>query len=194
MAPAQISDIETERLILRGPISGDVDDWAAVIFADPMVMRYMPRVSVAPEEMAKSMVAWFTQLREQQQVGGWLITKKTDSQFVGHCILAYRDAFGECELGYALGQAFWGQGYGTEAARAVARYGFEQANLDRMFAVAFPENQPSWRILQQLGFVYEKDVTHYNLPLAYYGLQRDQFVPSTAFYRLVSPASSDESC
>jgi RimJ/RimL family protein N-acetyltransferase len=194
MAPSYISDIETERLILRGPTSGDVDDWATVIFADPVVMRYMPRVSVAPDEMAKSMVAWFTQLREQHQVGGWLITKKTDGQFMGHCILAYREAFDECELGYALGQAFWGQGYGTEAARAVARYGFEQANLDRMFAVAFQENQPSWRILQQLGFVYEKDVTHYNLPLAYYALRRDHFVPGDGFYRLIPPASSAESC
>lgn len=185
MAPARIPGIETERLILRGPTRGDVGAWATVIFADPLVMRYMPRASVAPEETAESLVAWFTELREQQQVGGWLVTKKTDGQFMGHSILAHREAFGECELGYALGQAFWGQGYGTEAARAVARYGFEQANLDRMFAVVFPENQPSWRILQQLGFVYEKDVTHYNLPLAYYALRRDQFVPGDTYYRLV---------
>ncbi len=194
MAPVHISDIETERLILRGPTSGDVDAWATVIFADPVVMRYMPRASVAPEEMATNVAAWFTQLRDQHQVGGWLITNKADGQFMGHCILAYREAFGECELGYALGQAFWGPGYGGEAARAVARYGFEQANLDRLFAVAFPENEPSWRILRQLGFVYEKEVTHYHLPLAYYALQRDHFVSSDAFYRLIPAASSHESC
>lgn len=194
MAPARISDIETERLILRGPTRGDVDAWATTIWADSEVMRYMPRSTDAPEETAANLVPWFTQLREQQQIGGWLITKKSDGQFMGHSILAYREAFSECELGYALGQAFWGQGYGTEAARAVARYGFEQANLERMFAVVFPENQPSWRILQQLGFVYEKDVTHYNLPLAYYALRRDHFVPGDVFYRLIPPASSAESC
>jgi RimJ/RimL family protein N-acetyltransferase len=54
-----------------------------------------------------------------------------------------------------------------------------------MFAVVFPENEPSWRILQRLGFAYEKGVTHYNLPLAYYALQRDRFAPGDAYFRLV---------
>jgi RimJ/RimL family protein N-acetyltransferase len=49
----------------------------------------------------------------------------------------------------------------------------------------FPENESSWRILQQLGFVYEKDVTHYNLPLAYYALQRDRFALGDTYFGLV---------
>lgn len=72
----------------------------------------------------------------------------------------------------------------------MARYGFEQANVARMFAVVFPENEPSWRILKHLGFDYEKDVTHYSLPLAYYGLRREQFVPGDGSYRLVPSVSS----
>jgi ribosomal-protein-alanine N-acetyltransferase len=190
MATAHIPDIETERLILRGPTSDDWDDWVASIWGDPEVMRYMPRSTDAPEVRAQGTLAFFTRIREQHQVGAWMITRKADGQFLGHGMLAYREAFDEPELGYALGKAFWGQGYATETARAVVRYGLEQANLARIFAVVFPENQPSWRILQQLGFVYEKEVTHYNLPLAYYALQRDQFVPSDAFYRLIVPGSS----
>jgi RimJ/RimL family protein N-acetyltransferase len=181
-------DIETERLILRGPTDADLDDWVACIWSDADVMRYMPRSTDAPEVRAQGTLAFFTRVREQQQVGAWMVTRKADGQFMGHCMLAYREAFGEPELGYALGKAFWGQGYATETARAVARYGFEQTNPDRMFAVVFPENEPSWRILQRLGFGYEKEVTHYNLPLAYYALRRDQFAPGDAFYRLVDPS------
>jgi ribosomal-protein-alanine N-acetyltransferase len=187
MMVINIPDIETERLILRGPTDADLDDWVACIWTDPDVMRHMPRSTDAPEVRAQGTLAFFTRIRGQQQVGAWMVTKKADGQFMGHCMLAHREAFGEPELGYALGRAFWGQGYATETARAVARYGFEQTNLDRMFAVVFPENEPSWRILQRLGFVYEKNVTHYNLPLAYYALRRDQFMPGDAIYRLVEP-------
>lgn len=190
MAAVAIPEIETERLILRGPTSADLDDWARSIWGDPEVMRYMPRSSDAPEVRAEGTLAFFTGIREQHQVGAWMVTKKADSQFMGHCMLAYREVFGEPELGYALGKAFWGQGYATETARAVVRYGFEQANLARVFAVVFPENQPSWRVLQHLGFVYEKDVTHYNLPLAYYALRREQFASDDAFYRLYNPEIS----
>jgi [ribosomal protein S5]-alanine N-acetyltransferase len=112
-------------------------------------------------------------LREQQRVGAWIITDRADGRFLGHAILAYREAFDEPELGFALGKAFWGKGYATEVAEAVVRHGFEEGGLSRIFAVVFPENEPSWRILKRLGFVYEKDVTHYDLPLAYYALSSD---------------------
>jgi RimJ/RimL family protein N-acetyltransferase len=183
-----IPDIETERLILRGPIDVDLAAWVACIWNDADVMRYMPRSADAPEVRAHGALDFFTRISEQRQVGAWMVTNKSDGQFMGHCMLAHRDAFGEPELGYALGKAFWGQGYGAETAHAVARYGFEETNLDRLFAVVFLENEPSWRILQRLGFVHEKEVTHYNLPLAYYALRRDQFAPGDAFYRLAEPS------
>jgi ribosomal-protein-alanine N-acetyltransferase len=190
MATSHVPDIETARLILRGPTSADLQDWATYVWGDPDVMRYMPRSDQAPYARAEALLAFFNTVREQQQVGAWVITHKADGQFMGHGMLVYREAFNAPELGYALGKSFWGKGYATEAARAVVRYGFEQANVERIFAVAFPENQPSWRILEQLGFVYEKEVTHYNLPLAYYALRRERFVPGDSFYRLIYPASS----
>ncbi len=128
---------------------------------------------------AQNTLAYFQELRDQQQVGAWVIARKNDGRFMGHSILAHREAFGEAELGYALGKAFWGNGYATEVARAVVSYAFEQAGLPRMFGVVFPENEPSWRILKRLGFVYERDVVHYDLPLAYYGIQREQFLRDT---------------
>jgi [ribosomal protein S5]-alanine N-acetyltransferase len=184
MATSNVPDIETERLILRAPITADLPEWVARIWGDPDAMRYMPRNTTTPEESAQAVLNFFTGVRDRQQAGAWAITNKADGQFMGHCMLTYREAFHEHELGYALGQAFWGKGYATETARAVARYGFEQASLERIFAVVVPENTASWRVLEHLGFVYEKDVTHYNMPLAYYALRREQFVPGDAVYLL----------
>jgi ribosomal-protein-alanine N-acetyltransferase len=185
MATSQVPDIETERLILRAPTNADLPEWVTCIWGDPEVMRYMPRMGeTPPDAFGEGVLAFFTSLREQQRVGAWAITNKADGRFMGHCMLAYREAFNEHELGYALGKAFWGQGYATETARAVARYGFDHAQLDRIFAVVVPENTPSWRVLTRLAFGYEKDVTHYNLPLAYYALRRERFVPGDALYGL----------
>jgi len=118
-----IPDIETERLILRGPTEADLRDWIACIWSDAEVMRYMPRMDDTPAAFAKAVLAGFTNTRAQQQVGAWVITNKADGSFMGHCILRYREAVNDHELGYAFGQAFWGKGYATEAARVLARYG-----------------------------------------------------------------------
>lgn len=184
MAALTIPDIETKRLILRGPTEADLADWAACIWSDAEVMRYMPRMDDTPDAFAKAVFAGFTNAREQQQIGAWVITDKVDGRFMGHSMLRYREALNDYELGYALGKTFWGKGYATETARAVARYGFEQANLERIFAVVIPENVPSARVLEHLGFAYEKDGTLYNLSVAFYGLRREQFTPGDTFYRL----------
>jgi RimJ/RimL family protein N-acetyltransferase len=186
MTALTIPDIETERLILRGPTEADLADWTACIWSDAEVMRYMPRMDDTPDAFAKAVLAGFINVRKQQQVAAWVITDKADGRFMGHTMLRYREALNDYELGYALGKAFWGKGYATETARAVARYGFEHANLERIFAVVIPENIPSARVLGHLGFVYEKDGVFYDLPVAFYGLPRERFVPGTAFYRLTT--------
>jgi len=59
------------------------------------------------------------------------------------------------ELGYWLGVPYWGHGYATEAARAVVRYGFEQFNLNRIFAAHFEGNEASGNVLRKIGMKHE---------------------------------------
>ncbi|MBN2385325.1 GNAT family N-acetyltransferase [bacterium] len=59
------------------------------------------------------------------------------------------------ELGYWIGKPFWNRGYGTEAARAVVRYGFEELGLNRIYAYHFTRNPASGRILQKIGLKHE---------------------------------------
>ena len=58
-------------------------------------------------------------------------------------------------LGYALGVHYWGQGYMTEAVRAVIRFGFETMGLDVISATCYPDNPASRRVLEKCGFRYE---------------------------------------
>jgi ribosomal-protein-alanine N-acetyltransferase len=103
------------------------------------------------------------------------VTDKITGQFIGHCGLNFVLEAGEVEVLYALRTDRWGQGIATEAARASVRFGFENANLVRLIALAVPENIASRRVMEHLGFVYEKDTHHFGLDLVQYALQREQF-------------------
>jgi RimJ/RimL family protein N-acetyltransferase len=56
------------------------------------------------------------------------------------------------ELGYWLGFAHWDQGFGTEAARAMIDYFFEEFDQDQLFAGARVANPRSRNILEKCGF------------------------------------------
>jgi ribosomal-protein-alanine N-acetyltransferase len=59
------------------------------------------------------------------------------------------------ELGYWLGEPFWGQGIMSEAVAEFARYAFEAFDLNRIYAQPFANNAASARVLEKAGFVCE---------------------------------------
>ena len=59
------------------------------------------------------------------------------------------------EIGYWIGQPFWGRGLATAAVRAVTRHAFGQFELTRIFAVPFESNPGSIRVLEKAGYVLE---------------------------------------
>src|ERR1017187_3846840 len=67
-------------------------------------------------------------------------TLRSDGRQIGGAGLRVEDQHQHAELGYWLGAAYWGQGYATEAAREMMRYGFEELCLHRIFASHFKHN------------------------------------------------------
>lgn len=59
------------------------------------------------------------------------------------------------ELGYWIGEPYWGRGIATMAIEAVTRYAFTQLGLVRLFAVPFVENVASCRALAKSGYERE---------------------------------------
>jgi hypothetical protein len=58
-------------------------------------------------------------------------------------------------FGYWIGKDYWGNGYCTEAARAVLDFGFKKLNLHRIFAQYMKENEASGKIMKNIGMQYE---------------------------------------
>jgi len=86
----------------------------------------------------------------------WGIARRADDQIIGTCSLFhFEEESWRAEVGYALGQPYWGQGYIQETLRAVLDYGFATLNLHRIEAEIDPENSASVRAVERLGFVGE---------------------------------------
>jgi RimJ/RimL family protein N-acetyltransferase len=77
---------------------------------------------------------------------------------IGICGLIKRDVLDDIDVGYALLPEFCGQGYAAEAAAAALAYGRETLGLQRVVAVVNGENARSLRLLEKLGFRYERMV------------------------------------
>jgi ribosomal-protein-alanine N-acetyltransferase len=178
-----IPEIETDRMMLRQATTGHLNDWAARIFADPEVMRYLPKRDMTPYARAERALNNYNRLWEERHLGGWVLTEKSTSQLIGHCHVTYLDETDEYELGYSLSKECWGKGFATEAARAATLFSFESRGLQRLMALTLPENTPSRRVLERVGFIYEKDAHYYDLDVVYYALPRERFHTGNSAYR-----------
>lgn len=87
------------------------------------------------------------------------------------------------EIGYWLGSRFWGNGYATEAAKLVLRFGFEELGLNRIWGAAMTKNPASSAVLRKIGMQFEgcfkEHIRKWNVfeDVDYYGMTKSNFLP-----------------
>lgn len=139
--------LTTGRLILRPPRAEDADALAGIannrkIAEQTRRMPYPYRV-----EDARRWIDTLSRSRERS----FLITTRHDSALVGACGFGVGDT-GELEIGYWIGEPFWGRGYATESARAVIDYAFANTNTTCLNSRCRVVNEASRRVLVKCGF------------------------------------------
>ena len=80
----------------------------------------------------------------------------------GICGLIKRDTMTEVDLGFALFERHWGRGYAYEAALAVLAHGRDVLKVPRVVALTDPANDRSGRLLEKLGFRFDRMVRFSN--------------------------------
>lgn len=90
--------------------------------------------------------------------GLYLVESRGTGEAMGMCGLLKREALEDVDIGYAFLPEFCGQGYAREAATAVLHHAHQVLGLPRIVAIVSPHNQPSIRLLEKIGFCYEKMV------------------------------------
>ena len=94
----------------------------------------------------------------QHGFGLYRIELKTTREPLGMCGILKRGVLQHPDLGYALLQRHWARGYAIEAAAATMSYASEQLGLDPILAITAPENPSSIRVLEKLGFQFDRIV------------------------------------
>jgi [ribosomal protein S5]-alanine N-acetyltransferase len=86
----------------------------------------------------------------------WGVTLRDVGTVIG--LVGFNDwerAHRRAEIGYDIARAYWGRGIGSEVAQALVLFGFESMDLNRVETITVPENFPSIRLLEKLGFQHE---------------------------------------
>ncbi len=106
--------------------------------------------------------------------GIWVLRDRDGQAFAGRAALRHVEVGGqdEIELAYALMPEFWSRGLATEIARACLDLGFGVLGLDDLVCFTQPDNMASLRVMEKVGFVYERDVVYLGRPHVLYRQRR----------------------
>jgi [ribosomal protein S5]-alanine N-acetyltransferase len=163
--------LETSRLRLA---TWSREEWAELrpLATDPQVVRYINAGQPLPDERIQEFVTRQCGHWEKSRFCMWKLLPRESDELIGFCGLQPLPETTEIEIGWWLAPARWGKGLATEAARLAMAYGFEEARLDRIVAVAHPANRASLRVMEKLGMKFEKETVHRGFDVVLYGIAR----------------------
>lgn len=147
---------QTERLILR---DFEEADWKPVhsYASNPEVVRYVdwgPNTFEETRNFIRRAIA--TQNEHPRRNYNFAMILRAKNRLIGACGIFVSNLDNrEAWIGYVLNRHFWGQGYATEAAKALLTFGFEKLNLHRIFATCDPANIASAHVLEKIGMQHE---------------------------------------
>ena len=125
--------IETKRLALREYTLGDFDALFGIL-SDPETMQHYPKPY--DEEQTRQWIEWNLQNYKEYGFGLWAVVLKETGEFIGDCGITIQNIDGELlpEIGYHIHKKHWRKGFGSEAARAVRDWAFENTEYDRIYS------------------------------------------------------------
>ena len=160
----QIPTLETERMILRGPLESDFDTVAAFMAS--------PRAEFigGPQERFPAWRGFIGVLGHWalRGYGFWTLVDKTTNRLLGRVGFINHDGWQEPELGWHLFEGVEGHGFAYEAATAARRYGALHFGLDGVISYIDPRNTRSAALAHRLGASLETETIFFDLPCHIY--------------------------
>ena len=165
------TQLETERLRLR---LFNHDDLQVMydLSTDPDVIKYadtpVKNMQEAKERLEQGPLSDY----KKYGYGRFAVELKKTGKVIGFCGIKYLPEIDLPEVGYRYMKAYWGQGIGTEAARACVDFAREDLKIKKLIALIVPENTASIRVAEKLGMIrgplihiYDVDAFQYEMML-----------------------------
>ena len=147
---------ETERLIIRRFNISDADAVYEYCNDFEVVKTTLGMPWPYTKDMAE---AWILKHPQREQEGlsyEFAICLKENPDKVIGCVslMDINQKASRAEMGYWIGRKYWNQGYATEAAKAMIKFGFEEIGLNSIIARYFDINPASGRVMAKCGMTY----------------------------------------
>ncbi|MDR0492202.1 MAG: GNAT family N-acetyltransferase [Nitrososphaerota archaeon] len=155
--------IETERLILRPLTLADADTAYYGWTGDPEVAKY---VSWLPHHSIGDTIEWLKAIEWKRDGAGnilannnyiWGFVLKETSELFGSGGLIWEENGQLFQVGYNIKKTHWNRGYTTEAMRDILKFAAEKLGIKKVAGGHAKENFASAKVLEKLGFVYDRD-------------------------------------
>lgn len=171
--------LETDRLILRKLEESDYER-LFLLDSDPEVMKYIGVPVLKDVNQSKDVIRTIQKQYEDNGIGRFAVIEKESNLLIGWSglkfltqeINGYNNVY---ELGYRFMPEYWGKGYALESAKASLDYGFNDLNIDIIYAMAHSENDASNHILQKLGFERMSEFMEPDGVCLWYELHREKY-------------------
>jgi RimJ/RimL family protein N-acetyltransferase len=154
--------LSTERLLLR-PLRPDDAAPLFALFNNWNVVRFL---SSPPWPYTLDDARWFVRsaITHAAELNEEVLAITHDDAFIGVIGVRFREANAlqrgaGPNIGYWIGEPFWGRGLMSEAVRAFVRHIFKVCENDAIYSGAFTENVASLRVQEKIGFVRDGDTT-----------------------------------
>ena len=176
-AAPRVTTLETARLVLRPWELGDAPELQRLASAKEIADGIASIPHPYPDGGA---AAWIASAQERDQPR-FAIVRRADGVLVGGIGLRVEPEHHRAEVGYFVGVEHWGNGYATEALRAVLDHAFGNLGLNRVYAHHFVRNAASGRVLEKAGLRREGVRRRHSfncgefLDSAAYGILRDEY-------------------
>ncbi|MCI0434369.1 MAG: GNAT family N-acetyltransferase [Gemmatimonadetes bacterium] len=148
--------LETDRLILREFVLDDAP-FILDLLNQPSFLRFIGDKGVRTLEDAREYLrAGPLQSYAANGFGLYMVIEKALAEPIGMCGLLRREGLDAPDIGFAFLPGHESRGYATESARAVLRHAKYGLSIDRVAAVTSLDNDASIRVLEKLGFAFDR--------------------------------------
>lgn len=163
-------NINTSDTYLRKFIPEDLPVMSK-IYADEDVMKYIGRGGAVDERATEQMLKAFMNSYERNGFGIWACVDKQSGKIIGHCGFNVLPVTGDIEIAYLLDKPYWGKGIATSIALESLQYGFDELKLNKIVALAYPQNIASIRVIEKLGMNHEGIKEFFGMGFSFFSKQ-----------------------
>lgn len=167
LAGLPLDILETKRIRVRESTLEDVDEFYR-IYCNPAITYYMEDLFQDKEAELAYMKSYIDQIYGFYGYGLWTVLAKETGQVIGRAGLSVREGYELPELGYVIDVHYQKQGYAYEVCEAILQYAREELEFDKVQALIDERNVASLRLIEKLGFIFERNVTERGLTYRLY--------------------------